>query len=577
MGSTSPIVGIDLGTTNSAVAFFDGGGVRVLPNALGEPLTPSVVALDERTGALVVGRTAKDIYGANPELGAAVFKRGMGSELKYSIAGSRHGAVDLSALVLRSLRRDASEALGEDVDRCVITVPAYFNEAQRFATVKAGELAGFVVERIINEPTAAAIAYGAHAATSDGTLVVIDLGGGTFDVCVMDRFEGALEVRSVAGESMLGGEDFTRGLAALALSRAGLAFEQAEIRDFDALVLLLKRAELLKRHLSEHEAGTITVPPFKALRKSPKELQVRREEAEEVFAPLLDRLRGPCRGAVRSAGLNRTDIGDVILVGGATRMACVRDLVTSLFDARPRDGVDPDLAIVHGAAIQAALTAGDEAVSDMIVTDVASHSLGCEVTKTLGGEYIDGFFAPIIHRNTVIPTSRNNIFSTLYPDQTSITFRIFEGESRYTKDNREIGRLEIDGIPKGPKGECVDVRFTYDLNGILEVEATILKTGKRVSKIFSRTSEALSDEVLEAAGRRLARIKEDPRDKPLIRDVISRAEGLLTEVTPHDRAQLEELLDLLESALRERDRSRIDELARMLRSLCQELDGDERW
>ncbi len=577
MSGSSPIVGIDLGTTNSAVAFFVGGEVRVLPNAVGEDLTPSVVALDERSSALLVGRTAKDIYAANHQLGAALFKRGMGGELKYTIAGSRHGAVDLSALVLKSLRRDATAALGEDVSRCVITVPAYFNEAQRYATVKAGELAGFTVERILNEPTAAAIAYGAHRGQGDGTIVVIDLGGGTFDVCVMDRFEDALEVRSVAGESMLGGEDFTRALASLALLRAGIAFEQAEIRDPANVTLLIKRAELLKRRLTDVEADTLTVPPMRGLSKKPIDVPITREESEEAFGHLIERLVGPCRGALRSAGLNRTDIDDVVVVGGATRMPCVRELVTRMFDREPREGVDPDLAIVHGAAIQAALTGGDIAVSDMIVTDVASHSLGTEISKFLGNQRVDGFYSPVIHRNTVIPTSQSKIYHTLEPNQKSIMFRIFEGEARYVKDNREIGRLLIEGIPPGPAGKEVEARFTYDLNGLLEVEAKIIETGKRVSKVFNRSSEALSEKELEAAKKRLARLKEDPRDTPMIRDVLSRAEGLLTEVEPRAREQLELLLDALEAALMQRDMAEVDQLARNLRTMCDELDGGERW
>ncbi len=577
MGQASPIIGIDLGTTNSSVAFFDGGAIRVLPNALGEVLTPSVVALDERTGALIVGRTAKDIYAANPQLGAALFKRGMGSELKYTIAGARHGAVELSAILLRALRRDASEALGEPVDRCVITVPAYFNDAQRFATVKAGELAGFTVERILNEPTAAAIAHGAHQGAGESTLLVIDLGGGTFDVCVMDRFEGALEVRSVAGESMLGGEDFTRSVAALALMRAGVTFEQAEIRDPDAVVTLIRRAELLKRRLSEDASGTLVVPALKGLREEPVEVTLTRPDVDEMFQTLLDRLRGPCRGALRSAGLNRTDIEDIVMVGGATRMPCVRDLVLSLFETEPRAGVDPDLAVVHGAAIQAALSGGDIAVSDLVVTDVASHSLGTEVTKDLGGQLIHGFFSPIIHRNTVIPTSRSSPFETIYSNQEGILFKIFEGESRYVKDNREIGQLKVEGIPKGPSGQEVEIRFTYDLNGMLEVEATITATGKRIAKVFSRTSEALSDDVLEDAKRRLARLKEDPREKPMVRDVLARAEALLPDVAPQERQRLEEVLDALEAALIQRDMSQIDQLARFLRALCDDLDGGERW
>lgn len=577
MSQHSPIVGIDLGTTNSAVAYFDGGQVRVLPNALGEPLTPSVVALDERTGSLVVGRTAKDIYAVHPDLGAALFKRGMGSELDYKIAGSSHTPVELSAMVLRSLRRDATAALKEDVTRCVITVPAYFNEAQRFATMKAGELAGFTVERVINEPTAAAIAHGAHQAHSEGTLLVIDLGGGTFDVCVMDRFEGALEVRSVAGESMLGGEDFTRRVVALGLAKVGVAFEQAEIRDPEGMIRLIKRAELLKRRLSTETEGRLRIPALRNLTETEQEVTLTRPEVEEGFASLVDRLRGPCRGALRSAGLNRTDIDDVVLVGGATRMPCVQALVRSLFQVEPREGVDPDLAIVHGAAIQAALAGEDFAVSDLVVTDVASHSLGVEVTKRLGRRKVDGFFSPIIHRNTVIPTSQAETYSTMDDGQTKIHLSIYEGESRYVRDNRLIGELNVTDIPKGPAGKDVEVRFTFDLNGLLEVEATVVETGKVFQQVFQRNAEALSDEALAAAKERLARLKEDPRDKPFVRDVIARAEALLMEATPKVRERIERMLDTLENALQERDVSAIDQWARELKSLCEQLDGDERW
>lgn len=251
MSATSDrIVGIDLGTTNSAVAAFRDGYVEVLPNALGDRLTPSAIAWNDRANTLLVGRAAKDIAALHPDRAALLFKRSMGSDRVFKVGPKKLGAVECSALLLKQLREDASRALGEDVDRCVITVPAYFNEAQRFATQKSGELAGFTVERILNEPTAAAIAHGQHQRGTDATLLVFDLGGGTFDVCVMDRFEGALEVRSVAGESELGGEDFTRRLASLALERVGATYEVVEMRSPMALSLLIKRAELLKRGLS---------------------------------------------------------------------------------------------------------------------------------------------------------------------------------------------------------------------------------------------------------------------------------------------------------------------------------------
>lgn len=573
----TPIVGIDLGTTNSAVAVFRSGKVKVLPNPLGEALTPSVVAMDKRGGSMLVGRTAKDIYAVHPELGAAAFKRGMGSDLQYTIAGAKYSSIELSAMVLKQLKQDATQAFGREAERCVITVPAYFNEAQRFATRKAGEMAGWAVERILNEPTAAAIAHGAHGAGPDGTIVVVDLGGGTFDVCVMDRFEGALMVRSVAGESMLGGEDFTRRLASLALGRAGVAFEPAEMNDPEGITLLLKRAELAKRKLTDEDATELVIPPIRRQLADAETICVTREEIEAAFEPLLDRLRGPCRNAMRGAGLNKTDITEVILVGGATRMPCVRAFVRERFDRDADDGVDPDLAIVHGAAIQAALIANDEGVGDMVVTDVASHSLGTAVVKHYGHKKVDGFFLPIIHRNSVIPTSQSQILSTVEPNQTQMRVDVYEGEARLASHNRKIGELIVKDIPRGAPGQQVEVTFTYDLDGILEVECRVVDTGKVVSKILSRTAANLSDQEMQAAAKRLAKIKQDPRETPAVRDLIARAELLMREVLMEHRERLEALLDVLEDALARRDPESVENAVRDLERFVSFLDDGERW
>lgn len=572
-----PIVGIDLGTTNSAVAVYRAGRVEVFENRLGDALTPSVVAMDKRGGALLVGRTAKDIYAAHPELGAAAFKRGMGSDLAYALAGAKYSSIELSSMVLKQLKEDAARALGREVTRCVITVPAYFNEAQRFATRKAGEMAGWVVERILNEPTAAAIAHGAHSTGPDGTIVVVDLGGGTFDVCVMDRFEGALMVRSVAGESMLGGEDFTRRLAGLALGHAGVAFEPAEMHDPEAVTLLTKRAELAKRKLSDVDEVELVVPPIRRQLTEPRTVTITRAEAEEAFESLVDRLRAPCRAAMRGAGLNKTDITEVILVGGATRMPCIQRFVRERFDQPPEAGVDPDLAIVHGAAIQAALIADDEGVGDMVVTDVASHSLGTSVIKHYGQKKVDGFFLPIIHRNSVIPTSQSQILSTVEPNQTQMRIDVFEGEARLASHNRKIGELIVKDIPRGAPGQQVEVTFTYDLDGILEVECRIMETGKTVSKILSRTSASLSETEMKAAARRLAKIKQDPRETPAVRDLIARAELLMREVVTDQRERLEAMLDVLEDALARRDPEAVERAVRNLEQYVSFLDDGERW
>ncbi len=571
MNMKAPIVGIDLGTTNSAVAVFEKGEVRVLPNALGESLTPSVVALDQRTGALTVGRTAKDIYLKHPDLGAALFKRGMGSDLRYTIAGAGYGAVELSTLVLKSLRRDAEEALAREVRSAVITVPAYFDDAQRFATMKAGELAGLDVERIVNEPTAAAIAHGAHELRSDATLLVIDLGGGTFDVCVMDRFEGALEVRSVAGESMLGGEDFTRRLAALGLRRADVPFEHAEASDPDAMLLLVKRSELLKRKLSEASGGTLEIPPMRGYLENATTVTFTREEAEIAFAPLVDRLRGPCRAALLGAELNRTDVEEIILVGGATRMPCVREFVLETFGREPLGGVDPDLAVVHGAAVQGALCRDHNAVGDMVVTDVASHSLGVEITKEFGGKRVSGFFLPIIHRNSVIPTSQTDVLGTLDANQAHLTLKVFEGESRHVKDNRHIGEMKVTGIPKGPPGRLVKVRFTYDLNGILEVETTIVSTGKKARLVIEQRPGTMSEEELDTALKRMLGLKLHPRDALPNTTALARAEALFAELTGGARRELGATIAALRLALEGQEPEQIARFREALVSLTEAL------
>jgi molecular chaperone HscC len=573
----SPIVGIDLGTTNSSVAVFRDGKVDVLPNALGERLTPSVVAIDEKGGGLLVGRTAKEVYALHPERGAAWFKRTMGTDVTYALLGARYGSVELSALVLGALKADAERALHGPVQKCVVTVPAYFDEAQRFATMKAGELAGLEVVRILNEPTAAAIAYGLHRKARDGVLLVLDLGGGTFDVCVMDLFEGSLEVRGVAGESLLGGEDFTRRLAGTALGRVGAQYERVELQAPEALGLLVRRAELAKRVLTDRETASVLVPEIRGSTKEPIEVEVTRAEAEAAWQPLLERLEAPCRAALKGARLNRDDVDVMILVGGATRTPCVASLFRRLFGREPLAGVDPDLAVVHGAAVQAALLARDAGVGDVVVTDVASHSLGIDVTKEFGTKRQDGFFLPVIHRNSVIPTTQTVTVSTMDANQTTMHFGVYEGEARLVKENRLLGKLKVSGIPRGPAGQPVSVRLTFDLNGILEVEAVVLETGKTFTTVLTRDSKALSAKELEVAARRLAQIKKDPLERPRLRDAKARAELLVREAAPDQRRRLEAALDALETAVVQRDEQAMARWTEELERICEDLDGGERW
>lgn len=570
------ILGIDLGTTNSAVGVFEDAEPRILHNELNEPLTPSVVAWDERQEKLVVGRAAKDILALHPDRAAAVFKRAMGLNSRFTINGQEYGPVELSGHILNALRTTAETALGESITRAVITVPAYFNEDQRYATMKAAEIVGLKVERILNEPTAAAIAYGMHERDKDATFLVFDLGGGTFDVSIMERFEGALEVRSTSGESRLGGEDFTLRLAAALLEDVGKNLEYIEATNPDTLALLVKACEVAKRELTDKPEVEVRLPKCKGFDDGHL-WTVTRERFEKAVEPLVKRLLIPCRAALRGASLNAEELDEVILVGGATRMPVVRKFAKELFRREPLDGLNPDLTVVVGATIQAALCADDHHVEDVVVTDVLSHSLGSEVVKMFGSRIVQGYFSPVIHRNTVIPTSRTDSYFTVHDNQTHMTIEVYEGESRRTKDNRFIGKLEVTGIPKGASGQEVKVRFTYDLNGVLEVEAVVTKTGKSFTALFEREAKGLTEAELNKAKARIAKLKADPRDQPKLRELWARAELLLREMDENSRPMLESAMDMFEEAVEGRNPQQIDIAATSLRELCDRMDGGLRW
>lgn len=566
------IVGIDLGTTMSAAAVYQDEHVVFVENELGETLTPSVVALDSRSGGLVVGRTAKDILATNPELGAATFKRSMGVDDRYALDGKEYTAIELSAYVLDALRSDTERHVGAPVERCVVTVPAYFSEAQRHATKQAAETAGFYVERILNEPTAAAIAYGLHTGEDESQFVVLDLGGGTFDVCVMERFEGLLEVKSVAGASQLGGEDFTQALRDLCLRLAGVQGDKLSLR---LQSMLLRRAELLKRKLSQWASAQVEVPTGEG--DASVRVTVSADDADVAFKPLLDRMVAPCRNALRGSELSPEEISDIVLVGGATRMRCVAALAQEMFGVAPRVQEDPDHLVAKGAAIQAALCARDESVGDMVVTDVASHTLGLETTREVMGQRVYGYFAPIIDRNTVIPVSKSSQFGTIDPNQTIITVEVYEGEGRKVEQNRKLGSFEVKGIPKGVPRSVIDVRFTYDLNGILEVEATVIETGEKHARIFQRGAAQLSGAELAQAVEKLARLKRDPRERPRHRDLLARANVLWSEVSGAKRDELSGAIDVFEAALDERVTEDIEQAFGLLSHVCEAIDQGERW
>jgi len=503
MAPSSQILGIDLGTTNSLCAVFDSGRPRLIPNAHGDVLTPSVVAvLDD--GQVVVGTAADEWRLTRPERTSACFKRWMGEDRTVELGELTLSPAELSSLVLRSLKADAEADLGAEVTDAVITVPAYFNEHQRLATKRAGELAGLRVLRVINEPTAAALAYGFHAAQESRRLMVFDLGGGTFDVTIMEVFEGVFEILSTAGESRLGGEDFTDAVTAWVLRVRGRELELAEMQAPALVARLRGEVERAKRALSTETVTRVRVPNDAGFfDDSSPAVELDQATLATISVNLLKRIEAPPRRALRDAGLAWNEIDEVLLVGGATNMTLVRELVAGLAGRPARTDLDPDRTVALGAAVQAALMADDKAVEDMVMTDVCPFTLGVEVVKEFGARRATGYFQPVIHRNTAIPVSREEEFQTLDDNQEHILLRIYQGESRRTEENLKLGELDVTGIPANPAGFAIVVRFTYDLNGLLEVEAVVRETHERFRTVLRQEQAGLSDREFERARKKM--------------------------------------------------------------------------
>ncbi|MDB5347790.1 MAG: molecular chaperone HscC [Schlesneria sp.] len=569
------IIGIDLGTTFSAVAYMSDEGAQLIPNALGDALTPSVVGIDA-DGRILVGRSAKELQVTQPDRSIGVFKRYMGTDWKIELGQHSFTPEKLSSLVLKSLKQDAEAHFGEPVQSAVITVPAYFNEHQRKATIRAGEIAGLKVQRILNEPTAAAIAYGWHSADEEKIIVVLDLGGGTFDVSVVELFEGTLEVRASSGETFLGGEDFTSTLAARVLEQHGMVFEQTETRHPQLISRLRQECEQAKRRLSKQEETIIRVPNEKGeLSENSRASTVTREQFQKWTNHILNRIEMPIRRALGDAKVKLGDIDELILVGGATRMPIVIERATELFGRSPKSRLNPDEVVALGAAVQAGLFARDKSVEDLVVTDVSPFTLGIATSRELAGELQTNFFMPIINRNTPIPTSRVDRVSTLHANQTSIDVKIYQGEGRKIEDNLFLGEFKASGIPRGAAGQEVDIRFTYDLNGVLEVEATIVATKKRITHVITRHAKGLSASEVTQAVAEMAALKTHPRDEAVNRFLIRRAERLYQELPLTERRILDNMIVGLEEALELRDPAAIESNRTALESFLNHFDTED--
>ena len=561
------LIGIDLGTTNSLAAVWRDGKAELVPNPLGEFLTPSVVSLSDNN-EILTGRAARDRLISHPDLTAANFKRYMGTNKTLNLGDKQYRPEELSALILGALKRDIEEYLGEKITGAIVTVPAYFRDAQRKATRLAGEMAGLKVDRLLNEPTAAALAYGLQDLEREVQFLVFDLGGGTFDVSILELFDGVMEVRAGAGDNHLGGEDFLDVLLEHSLKNLKVNKEELGKKSLNSL---RKRLELAKRKLTESEQTTIKINH----KDTELEYVLSRATFRDLCAELLDRIRKPAERALRDADIRAADLEEVILVGGASRMPLIRELAAKMFGRLPAVSIQPDQAIALGAAVQAGLRMKDAALEEVVLTDVSPFTLGVEVAEeTTPGNITPGIFLPIIERNTVIPCSRVHTVSTLNNWQTKLDVVVYQGESRRVIDNTRLGRFTVTVPRKRAGEESVNIRFTYDASGILEVEAEVLSQKKKFHLVIEENPGYLSDKEIEKILKKLSAMKIHPRDKDQNAAMLARAERMYEENLGEKRRLIGHFISLFESSLETQDPAKIEDSRQELKTRLDELEGE---
>lgn len=552
------IIGIDLGTTNSCVAVMEGGEPGVITNAEGNRTTPSVVAFT-KDGERLVGETAKRQSITNPDRTIESIKREMGKDYNKEIDGKNYTPQDISAMILQKIRSDAESYLGETITDVVITVPAYFTDSQRQATKDAGKIAGLNVKRIINEPTAAALAYGLDEGEGQQKIMVFDLGGGTFDVSILEVGDGVFEVLATRGNNNLGGDDFDQAImdyiAEEFKKENGIDLRQ----DNMSLQRLKEAAEKAKRELSSTKSTNINLPFITASSAGPLHLNmdITRAKFDELTSDLVEKTLEPVRSALKDSGLSSGDIGKVLLVGGSTRIPAVQEAVKNLIGKDPQKDINPDECVALGAAIQGGVLSGE--VKDLLLLDVTPLSLGIE---TLGG-----VATKLIERNTTIPTKKSQVFSTAADNQTSVDIHVVQGEREFAKDNVTLGRFQLTGIPPAPRGvPQIEVTFDIDANGIVNVSAKDLGTGKE-QKITITASTNLTEDEIDSKVKESEKFAEEDKKKKESIEVKNNADSTIY--------QTEKALKELEGKISDDEKSKIEEKLTELKKVVEEDNIEE--